>query len=146
MMYAKSKNAIAAVASVALISTAPVFAVDEVQLGECGGSKATVHVSGMGMVTAEHLQKHMEKMQDDLEKARRTQAASSAHRKLLEQHMQDMEGAMEKVQAAVTQQSCPPGSVTIDARVERLEQRVDALQKLLDQMIGHQREAERSGR
>lgn len=123
-----------------------VAAAQEVQLGDCGSGQATVHVSGMGMVTAEHLQQHIERMKEDLDKARRTEAASSAHRKALEQHMQDMETGMAQMETALTKQNCPPNSVPLATRVEDLERRVNTLQQMLDQVIGHQREAERSGR
>lgn len=121
-------------------------ALEEVQIPECGAGEPTVHVSSMGMVTAEHLQQHMDKMKADLDRARRMEASSSAHRKLLEGHMQDMEKAMENLQTAIAQRNCPPGAVPLEARVENLERRLDALQKILDQVIGHQREAERTGR
>lgn len=132
---------------VSLCMSAPAAAGDEVLIPECGaGGEPTVHVSNMGMVTAEHLREHMDKMKEDLDRARRMEAPSSAHRKVLEKHVQDMEKAMEALQAAITQRNCPPGAVPMEARIENLERRLDALQKLLDQVIGHQREADRNGR
>lgn len=115
----------------------------EAQVTGCDPGDATVHVDGMGMVTMTHLQTHMAEMKERLDQARRTQAASSAHRKLLEQHMAGMEKAAEQLTAAVAAKGCVPGAPTLEARVANLEKRLDAMQQLLQQIVGHQREAER---
>lgn len=118
-------------------------AAEETLVTDCGPGGATVHVDGMGMVTLEHLQTHMTEMGERLAQARRTQAASSAHRKLLEQHMETMEKAAEQLSAAITTKGCVPGTPSLADRVTNLEKRLDAMQQLLQQMVGHQREAER---
>ena len=116
----------------------------EVQATGCGPDDVTVHVGNMGMVSQEHLQAHMDRMQDKLSRARRMEPRSSQHRKLLEQHMEDMESGMEKLQAACGTQACESGATTtLESRVQTLEQRLGAMQGMLDQVIKHVRESER---
>jgi len=108
----------------------------------CGPGGAMVHVQDMGMVTREHLQEHLDKMQDQLKWAKRTEARTNPRRKALELHHDQMQAALKQLDADIAARPCAT-NLSTDARIQILEQRVDALQKIVEQLLNHQSEAER---
>lgn len=130
-----------AVASASAITSASAMA-EESQVTDCGPDGAMVHVQGMGMVTREHLQEHLDKMQDQLKWAKRTEAHTSQRRKALELHHDQMQTALTQLDAGIATRPCAT-NLSPDARIQILEQRVDALQKVVEQLTNHQSEAER---
>lgn len=114
----------------------------DVQVSGCGPDEASIDVAGMGRVTREHLQQHLTKMEDQVKWAKRTEARTSQHRKALEQHLEEMQSALVQLDTDIASRHCD-NNTSIDARIQILEQRVDALQKIVEQVISHQGEAER---
>lgn len=105
----------------------------------------TTYVEKMGIVDEAILQEHMVEMEDQVQRARRTEARSSQHRKLLEMHMRSMQAAMEKIHEGVDDEECLRQAQDVDAqdRMRAMEKRLQTMQHMMDQMIKHQEEAEK---
>jgi len=138
----KKFTALCGVAVVGLGISLSAVAGRDAQVSGCGPDEASIDVAGMGRVTRDHLQEHLTKMEDQVKWAKRTEARTSQHRKALEQHLGEMQSALLQLDTDVAARHCV-SDMSNDGRIQILEQRVDALQKIVEQLINHQGEAER---
>lgn len=133
----------AAIVAVGLTSFGAVSAA-EVDHTHCK-DPGRIYVQKMGMIDEAILQDHITQMEERIQKARRTQARSSQHRKQLEMHMADMQRAMKTMHEGVDDEACLQQSqdVSAEERVRAMEKRMQSMQKMLDQMKKHQEEMEK---
>lgn len=102
-------------------------------------------VPGMGLSNEDRLQAHIDEMSVELERARASMPRSNQQRKAMERHLAKMQAVMRDMHGTLTDDAC--GAIVVaapvDQRVQVLEKRLDAMQKLLEQMVARQTELER---
>lgn len=104
-----------------------------------------IYVEKMGMVDEAILQEHIADMEKQVQKAQRVEAKSSQHRKFLEMHMRSMQTAMKKIHEGVDAEDCLSQAQDVDPqdKMRAMEKRMQTMQRMMDQMIKHQSEAEK---
>ena len=135
-----------------LASMPTVLAAEQAASGEgvalhqhCVEGNKWAYVAGMGLVNEERLQTHIDEMEAELKSAAASLPRSRQQRKSMERHLAKMQQAMREMQGTLTDGECGAAVVAapVDQRVQVLEKRLDAMQKLLEQLVARQKELER---
>ena len=102
-------------------------------------------VPGMGLANEDRLQAHIDELSVELEHARASMPRSNQQRKAMERHLAKMNNVMRDMHGTLTDDACGAMvmAAPVDQRVQVLEKRLDAMQKLLEQMVVRQTELER---
>lgn len=111
----------------------------------CAEDGKGAYVAGMGLVDEERLQAHIDEMEAELESAAASLPRSRQQRKSMERHLAKMQQAMREMQGASIDEKCRAAAMAapVDQRIQVLERRLDATQKLLEQVMARQKEMER---
>lgn len=111
----------------------------------CAEGDQWAYVAGMGLVNENRLQAHIDEMEAELKSAAVSLPRSRQQRKSMERHLAKMQQAMREMQGTLTDGECGAAVMTapVDQRIQVLEKRLDAMQKLLEQLVARQRELER---
>lgn len=108
-------------------------------------SNAKVEVGAMGMVDEVILQKHIDKMQGQLKRVRHARGSRLSQKTEMKQHISDMQAAMQELHKEMYVGGCKESmhGAPVEVRVEMIQKRMDAMQKLLDQLLEHIAEQEK---
>lgn len=111
----------------------------------CVEGNKWAYVAGMGLVNEERLQTHIDEMEAELKSAAASLPRSRQQRKSMERHLAKMQQAMREMQGTLTDGECGAAvmAAPVDQRIQVLEKRLDAMQKLLEQLVARQKELER---
>lgn len=111
----------------------------------CGDSKTTIYVDKMGIVNEEMLQEHIDKMQASLDQIKNKTARREEHRKGLRLHLMEMQQAMQKMHNMKLMSGCSEAAhgASVETQLKVLWKRMDMMQTMIEQILEHQKEAER---
>lgn len=105
----------------------------------------TVYIDKMGIVNEGKLRKHIEQAQRSLDELRvpGMKAGSDQRRYLLGVHVSKMQQAMEELHNLKLESNCSAAAhgASIETRISVLEKRMDMLNDMIEQVIGHQQES-----
>jgi septal ring factor EnvC (AmiA/AmiB activator) len=128
------KHLLASVIAIAVIS--PAMA-DKNQNNDCDNTKLETRL--MGKVDEATLQKHIDKLTQQMKRIRHGRGSITSQKKELRRHASDMQTAMQELHNQMYAGGCKGAlhGASLKTRVEEMEKRVAIQQQLMEQMIAH---------
>lgn len=99
--------------------------------------EASVEIDEMGVVNEEALQTHIDRVKEQMRNVHNTSGPRGAKKRELKKHLTEMQVAMQALHDQMYEEGCNAAKhgVSVEARVDVLEKRINMMRQMMDQLI-----------